>query len=379
MIEPIKPEEGRGKWTSASNSLADELCPGRHQAQLSIPEPTESEDAAFGNAIHKVLAGVGLKPGDEIVKLTTEQESIAFSMLAIEEKVLAAFYPNVAGVVEKPIREKRLFIQWGDGLRHSGQVDVAYVIGTRALIGEYKSLPGSQPESPKNLQLRDQAVLLATNVPGLKEIGVFVNQPLVTHSPEICIYQVTDLERARDDLYRRVHQSNQPNAPRVAGEVQCKFCRAKATCPEHIKFASALTMTGPVAASLNAPVETWSPQQRTMFMERVGTAEKWLEDCKERLRELLLKDPESVPGYKLNEGRNNPTYINPAAMFAEFKKLGGTEAQFIAALDVGKGKLTEAVKSLTGLKGNKLEATVKGIIGENVVNTKTRPSIVKRP
>lgn len=370
--------EGRGKWTSASNAMADELCPGRHQAQLNIPENETSDDAAFGNAIHNAMAGVVQPPEQEVLKLTTEQESIVASMQSIEEKVLAAFYPSVIGVPDKPKREERLWIAWADGLKHSGQVDVAYIIGTRGLIGEYKSLPGLQPISPKNLQLRDQAVLLAANVPGLKEIGVFVNQPLVTHSPEITIYQVADLDRARDDLYRRAKHSNTNGAPRVAGELQCNFCRAKPTCAEYIKFASALTMTGPVGASLNAPVETWTPQQRTMFMERVGVAEKWLEDCRERMRELLLKDPDSVPGYTLKEGRNNPTIINPEQVFAAFQKVGGTASQFIGALDIGKGKLTEVVKSITKEKGLKLEATVRKVIGENVTVTKNRPSIVKK-
>jgi hypothetical protein len=376
MSEEIKQDLAlRGKWTSASNAEADERCPGRHLAQINIPEPPESEDAAFGTRIHNELAG-GTSTAD-VIPLTTEQESIVASMKYIEAKVLDIFYPGVVGEPDKPMRERRLWIQWGDGLMHSGQVDCAHIIGQRGLILEYKSLPGDQVVSPKNLQLRDQAILLSVNVANLKEIGVVVNQPLVTHSPEICIYQVKDLERARDDMYRRVNQSNNPSSKRFAGEVQCKFCRAKPTCPEHIKFASALTMTG-AAASLNAPVETWSPEQRAMFMDRVKIAEQWLEDCKERLRELMLKEPESVPGYYLKEGRNNPTIINPGAIYAAFQKLGGTQEQFIAALDVGKGKLTEAVKAVTKLTGNKLDAAVKGVIGENVTVTKNRPSITKK-
>lgn len=370
----LKPDLSvRGQWTSASNATADELCQGRHQAQLSIPEPPESEDAKFGTAIHKVLAG------ETGVALTTEQESIVDSMQGIDLKVLTTFYPNVAGKVDPPMRERRLWIEWADKLKHSGQIDVAHIIGYRGLIGEYKSLPGDVPTSPSNLQLRDQAVLLATNVPGLKEIGVYVNQPLVTHSPEICIYQVADLDRARDDLYRRVFQSNQRNAPRTAGEVQCKYCRAKPVCKEYQKFASSIVLAGENTVLSGVSVVDWTPAMRTMFMDRVSLAEKWLDECKEQLREMLTKDPNSVPGYTLKEGRNNPTIINPGAVFANFQAQGGTQEQFMQAVTIGKGKLAEALKEVTKLKGNKLESAVDVIIGKNVTVTKNRPSIIKKP
>lgn len=359
----------RGDWTSASNAMADELCAGRHLAQKGIPEKP-SEDSVFGTAIHDEMAGKTHLP------LTTEQEGIAESMQAIEKKVLAVFYPNVVGMVDPPMRERRLWIQWADGLKHSGQVDVAFLIGYRALIGEYKSLPGDVPVSPTNLQLRDQAVLLATNIPGLKEIGVYVNQPLVTHSPEITIYQVADLDRARDDLYRRVSASNQKGAPRVAGELQCKFCLAKPGCPEHDKFVKALIPV--VQSPMGVAVKDWTPEQRTKFMDRAGIAEKWLGECYEQLREMMIKDPKSIPGYVLKEGRNNPTIINPGAVFANFKAKGGTEADFLEAVVVGKGKLAEALKKVTKLKGNALEKATEACIGDNVTVTKNRPSIVKK-
>ena len=359
----------RGLWTSASSAEADYLCPGRHAAQKGLPD-VKSDDAEYGTQIHAALEKQNSNG------LTSEQESTYESCVAIEAKVLSVFFPNAVGTVDKPIREQRLWLGWADGLRHSGQVDCAHIINTRALILEYKTLPSAQPASPKNLQLRDQAILLYMAQPLLKEIGVAVIQPLVTHSPEITVYQTKDLDRARDDLYRRVHQSNQPNAPRMAGEVQCKFCRAKPTCPEYSKFANSLVSAAPAGASIS--VSDWTPEQRTQFMDRVGVAAKWLEDCKDALREMIMKDPEAVPGYTLKEGRNNPTIINPAAIFEAFKKLGGTQEQFIAALDIGKGKLSEAVAGVTKLKGLKLEAAVKGVIGDNVTVTKNRPSIIKK-
>jgi hypothetical protein len=126
-------------------------------------------------------------------------------------------------------------------LQHSGQLDAVYRKGTKALIIEYKSLAGELPESSRNMQLRDQAVLYDFNCPMLSEVAVAVVQPLVTHSPEICVYTREHLARARDELYARVRASNDPNAPRKAGEAQCKWCRALTTCHEALKWLDGFT------------------------------------------------------------------------------------------------------------------------------------------
>jgi len=89
------------------------------------------------------------------------------------------FFPEAGGSKSFPSREVRYWIKWADGLMHSGQIDSFHVLGKRALIVEYKMLPGEVPDSPRNLQLRDQAVLLKFNVPELEEIGTVVVQPLV--------------------------------------------------------------------------------------------------------------------------------------------------------------------------------------------------------
>lgn len=365
--------ESRGRWTSASNAQADLLCPGRHKAQLGIPEK-QSDDAAFGTAIHAALAK------QDPAGLTTEQESIYESMLAIDDRLLAEFFPNAAGDRLPPMRERRLWIKWADGLHHSGQVDVAYIVGWRALIVEYKTLPGDQPASPKNLQLRDQAILFDMAVPGLKEIGVAVNQPLVTHSPEVCIYQKADIDRARDELYMRVRASNQPDAQRIPGVEQCKYCRAKLVCVEYGKIAGQIVTAGsePAQALSATAVASWTPAMRSLYMDRRDMAKKWMESCDDEIRAILERDPDAVPGYTLKSGKNRSNIVNPEAVFESFAKAGGTLAQFMDCISVGKTDLKEAVKAATQLKGKKLDDAVAGIIGENIETKQDRPSITKK-
>jgi len=375
MNDPKQDLAVRGKYTSASNALADSLCHGRHLASRDIPD-TASEDASHGTAIHNALAIQDPKG------LDVDQEDMFDSCNAICDKVCTQFF----GATEPTkgvqcIREKRFWIRWADGNAHSGQVDVAFRVGTRALIIEFKTLTGQIAESPKNLQLRDQVCLYDAEMPLLSEVGCAVIQPLVTHTPEICVYQKADIVRAREEMYVRVAASNKPDAKRTAGEVQCKFCKAKNLCVEYGRFSGALVtpVDSPVAQSLiNTPVAAWTPEMRSLFLERKPIAQKWLDGCTDEMKRLLKENPEAIPGYEMGKGRNISTIINAQSVFEAFSKQGGTLDDFMKCIDVGKTKLKEAVKTATKLKGQKLDAAVDGIIGQNIITKQSEPSIVKK-
>ena len=360
-------ETERGQWTSASSAQADALCAGRHEAQKNIPDE-KSEDAAHGTGIHNALAMQDPKG------LSTDQEETYDACNAIEQKLVAQLIPDwIAGM--QPIRERRYWISWADGLKHSGQVDCVYRKGTLAVIFEYKTLPGSQVESSKNMQLRDQVCLFEQNNPLLTHVAAVVIQPLVTHSPEICVYSKEDIARAREEMYRRVAASNQKDAKRVAGELQCKFCKAKSKCEEYSAFAREavapfIPLTGAIA--------TWTPEMRAFFMDRAPIAQKWLDDCKAEMKKLLKADPEAIPGYMLKDGNTRSTIVNAQSVFDRFSKSGGTLEQFMQCISVGKDDLKTALKEATKLKGKKLDEALDGVIAGNVETTQNEPSIVKK-
>lgn len=265
MSEPIQDQE-RGQWTSASSAQADSLCPGRHLAQRGIPdEPTDA--SSFGNRIHAALAA---RKGDG---LTVEEESIYESCLEIERKVLLKYFgPEVANAVPHPSVEQRYWIQWADGLRHSGQVDVAYRKATKALIIDWKSLAGEVKESPSNMQLRDQACLVDWNTPLLAEVATVIIQPLVTHDPDICVYTKADLAMSREEMYRRVAASNSQSSPRMPGEAQCKYCKAKSRCPEYSRWST--SMVALPKSLVDIPVLDWTPDQRRQFCDAFDIAQR---------------------------------------------------------------------------------------------------------
>jgi uncharacterized protein DUF2800 len=371
MTETKEDLTQRGTHTSASNAAADARCQGRHLMQRGLPD-IKSEAAEHGTTVHDALA----KQSPE--GLTIEQEEIYDACNALEAKLVAQFFPDAAGAKSVPIREKRYWIGWADGLRHSAQIDSVHRKGTRALIVEYKTLAGAVGVTPQNMQLRDQACVYDHNCPLLTEIGVAVVQPLFTHSPEITVYTKADITRSLAELYQRVNLSNKPNAPRTPGEIQCKWCRAAkaGTCPEYNRWA-AVTVTQDQNL-IEVPVSQWTPAMRATFLDRFENAQKWLDMNYAYLKLELKNNPDAIPGYELKPGAVKSTIINPQAVFTAFSEAGGTLEQFMECISVGKGDLKAAVKSVTKAKGKKLDAALEGIIGQNIQTKQNEPSIVKK-
>jgi len=365
MSTEPNPQE-RGDWTSASNAAADEQCKARHQMQLGIPDEPSS-DADFGNAIHLAMAG-----GE--VKLTVEQESIVESMLEIERKAVVAYFgPEFATAVLKPVCERRYWIKWPDGLQHSGQIDRVHRWKDKALIVELKSLPGDVASSPRNMQLRDQAVLYFTNELLLSEVATVVAQPLVTHTPEVTVYTKADLMRAREALYHRVSASNTPNQPRTPSEVACKFCKAKTKCKEYQQWAGSKL---PMERSLvDTPVKAWTPEQRKLFCDNYSVAKKWLEKMWEEMEKGAEAQPDFVPGYQMVAGEGREKINNLQSVFDRASTFGIALATFLEKSTISKKDLGEIVRACTKHKGKKLSETIDTIIGSDFVVSQASKSL----
>jgi len=359
--------------TSASNAAADAACPGRHLAQRGMPERV-SQDSESGRAVHEALSG-------KEVKLTPEQIETKEACQRIEEKVVGQFFGTESGrMVPKVFREERFWVQipvvGGNSVicEHSGQPDVVMRAGPKALIIEYKTLFGDVPESPENLQLRDQAVLARGKLL-VKEIGVVVIQPHVTHQPVLCMYDEGAITRAAQEMFARVVASNNPNSQRHPGEQQCKFCLAKRNCAPYQAWAGG--MVPGMLSVLDVPVALWTPEQRGQFCEMRATAQRWLDECVDACKDELEKDPEAVAGWKLRPGSKRDTITDPQGVFDRFAALGGTPAQFLSAVSVVKTNLKRALGEITGAKGKALNDAMETLT-EGLVETKMASPTLER-
>lgn len=378
MNQPYQDAERRDA-TSASNAAADLACPGRHFAQRAFPNKS-GPYAEHGRRIHDALAydsraNTGVNPST----LSLPERETFERCRDIEKKLALQLFPEAGNAMPlRVFREQRFWcrVQHSSNPRvwfeHSGKPDVVMRCGTTGLIQEYKTLPGEVPGSPDNLQLRDQVVLAAGHLL-LDQCYVVVNQPAVTMEPVLTLYRRDDIKLAEQELFERVRKSNDPKSPRLAGEVQCQFCRAKNNCLEYQKFAGAMLPS--FLSILDVPVASWTPEQRALFCTNRRIAQKWLDETSEAIREGLSQDPAFVAGWHLRPGNRVRTVTDPQGVFNRYAALGGKVEQFMKSVSVSIGDLREAVHALTGATGKGLDAAMATLLDGMVAESQNRPSL----
>jgi len=370
----------RGEWTSASNALADGRCRGRHQAQLGLPELPSTDEREAGTIIHALWTGQ-----DPARKPTADETEQAEALQEQEFRLAGEFFGTSPGLVR--LVERRLWHQFAAApdnpepgiLKTSGQFDVALVQpeSRRALILDGKSGRLPVTPNPSNLQLRRLAALLWLQL-GSREIGVGILKPFTKPEPP-CVYTEPDLERSVGELEADVRHSHAPRAPRTAGEEQCRYCRARESCPARLAWLSAaLPPTSPTLPLSSA--RDWTPAQRVLFLEREKDARDWLEARKAEIRELLEETPEAAPGYGLRPGRTLETITNAQEVLQRFGGLwGGTLESFLKCIKVGKTALKEEVRALSGHSGKVLEADLGALLSGCVEARASAPTIERIP
>lgn len=369
----MQPEiDSRGQWTSASAAQADFLCPGRHRAQLGIPEPPPTEDAESGTRIHAWLENCGnstLGP-----QLSPDEQDVADKCIQIARelvpKLLNGITPEDGVVVSH--REERLWLEF-DGLKHSGKPDVVHIYGQEAICIDWKCGRNEVAESPRNLQLRDLAVLVAVNY-GVSKVHVAIIQPWVTMTPEVCTYELEDLLAAKAALIERVKASNAPDAKRVPGEEQCKYCRAKGVCKEFMDASLPVQPTTTAAASIPDAIQGLDSLRLGQFLSLVRLAEQTAtSEVRRRLNEGV-----GVDGWTLNPGGETEKIVDAQTVFARALKAGVTQETFVkSCVSVTKGKLKDALKAATGSKGKALDAELDALLA-GATETKTSEPILTK-
>lgn len=339
----------RQGWTSASNAQADALCPGRHLAQKGLPEE-ESTASAFGDATHEAWAG-----GSSDLTLTQER---LLERAEEREKQVLAEYQVEPNQVDREIRLWAMF----NGLKHSGQCDRLYLDSKRklAVISDLKSLRGTVPESSQNLQLRDLAVLVWLNCEA-DTVLVFINQPLIGGSQQVTKYTTEQLAQSWSYMRNRITNSNNPESKRVAGEVQCKFCRARGTCPEALEWAESLM---PVPMTV-IPAEGWVrliiPSDLVDVHRKAPTIIAILDAVKARLLEMP-DDELAKLGLAKAEGFRRETITDNKELVKRLKAFKIKPAAITAAMKMTKAGLEPLVRAATNTKGAALEANLKIIL-----------------
>ena len=352
----------RGDLPSASNAHRYAACPGSHRACIGLPDTT-SEDAARGDRIHAWLEGManGTIPPP---LAGPEEQDVAERCLWQSEKLIAQH----VGLERDRLVESRI---WDPSRTWSGKADLV-VIDNRntALVIDYKTGRGDVEEAVGNLQLRALAALVAIHYVA-DVVTVAIVQPLAG-PPSVCRYEAWDLLKAAAEIDEIMGKANATNQPRNPGP-WCQYCRAAGTdrCPESQRNLVTVAATQ-ASPALTADLGRW--------LDAAEAAEQAITNIRAQAK-AILQAGGTVPGWTLKPGRFTSKITDPELVAGRFGMLhkDPEEARkaFLRAVSVGKEKLENEVRAVTGEKGKALDARMASLLDRATESKLSAPSLAR--
>lgn len=230
--------------TSASNLLQRELCPGSAAAEEGITSE-ESEYSEEGTLLHKADAAEQDEAGNMVFfSLSLEQEEVLKAAKEADNDIFQAVIDKMLIHPDEPFtegREEELWFRRGLSPLFPGHPDRwRYYTKRRILIVIDKKF-GRIEVTPAeaNRQLMAYALMKAeTIIPSPIHIFPAINQPRLPKMQRITIgeYNPTSLKDAKNhilSIWDNAHNRDgtpRQDAPRIASEDACRYCKAKLKC-----------------------------------------------------------------------------------------------------------------------------------------------------
>jgi Protein of unknown function (DUF2800) len=261
--------------TTPSNLHRRQLCPGSARLEKGLSDLNTS-DAARGRLFHKYWAN----PHFERALLTPDEREL----LETSDRLLA----DVLGVLNFEAQTEFYVEQTITGLggRLTGTPDRVYLWAQRraALVADLKSGFAVVERAELNLQLRGYAVLINDNFNVLDDhanvdrIFASILQPrlwMPSDRVTLAQYDMSDISKARKQIDEIIDRTEDPKAKLVAGEDQCRYCKAKLICPAFRK-------------ALGMPLAKFKTDEELSKAKRDAEIEKRVKRCNDAQLEALL-------------------------------------------------------------------------------------------
>lgn len=271
----------RGSWTLEHQLPPDQLAPS-------------SSYARSGTKIAQWLAR-------EAVELTPEEMTTAIMCREDEDAAILEWGPNQELWIS---REKRYYLREKLVPRMSAKPDFVAIASAsnRALILNHKSGRLEPEASPRNLQLRAEAVCVHSTYPKLTEITVGIVQPWVRRKVALVSYDVVDLAKATEGMLELVSAVADPEAPLALND-WCRFCPAVAICPLVAEHMNALSIgLSSHSMTLSAGIALLSPSAKFELFKRIKMLEPAFRQIVSTLALEVERNPDSIPGLRLKSG-----------------------------------------------------------------------------
>lgn len=309
-------------------------CPGSVELTKDAPPDPTNEAAERGTAAHELL-NVSLSSGRPPIKFKGKTFNKTF--VADNAMCNAVEYATDYVRSRKPVKvwtEQELDIP---ATGEQGHVDIALIYDNVLEVIDYKN-GAWVVEAKDNPQIRLYVlgVLFALTLTELgrgylkkiKRIRVTIIQPNAYHVDgpvRSHLYRTADLE-VFDQEVRQIVRSVEAGTAKLSAGPQCKYCPARARCKTLAEYATDQakldfkSVLEGKAAPKNPGLMT-NANLGTLFTS-LPILEAWIEAVKERVKQLIAKDPECVPGVKLVAGRSQRYWEDAGKAYEAFRKLG---------------------------------------------------------
>ena len=303
---------------SASGASRWLNCPGSVKAEQGIEDKT-SPFALEGTRAHE-LSELALfndkEPQDWIGKpLVENSDFIVDEEMANYVQVYTDYCRAISKGADEVFIEQRVsYNDWvpeGFGTNDFGAL---FLKDKRIKIADLKYGKGVQVDAENN----PQAMLYGLGtyaefswISDFDYVDIAIIQPRLDHISEWSI-SVKDLLKWAEWVSQRAEIALSDDAERVPGEKQCRFCKAKGTCPALMKYTEDIIMADFDDLDDMPSPDTLTQEQLRKVLEHKGLIEGWLGSVETVVRERL-EDGKGFEGFKLVEGRSIRRWGNESA------------------------------------------------------------------
>ena len=307
------------------------VCHGSVALEAPFPD-SSSEFAAEGTLAHEVASECLISGADPALLIGKPATVDGFDFTIDQNMV--DHVKDYMKLVREYAKGGELLVEKRVGIGHltgeegaGGTSDAIIIKGNEIIIVDLKYGMGVRVDANDNPQLLIYALGALNEYDILADfdtVTMVIHQPRLNHVSEYSI-SVEQLLAFGDEVRKSANLVRGDNAALVPGEKQCRFCKAKASCPA--LSAEVSEAVGGVAdlsdfADLVAQEITseTSDNYLPVAMSKVELVEQWCKAVRaETERRLLAGQP--VTGYKLVAGRTgNRDWKDAAAVEDMMKK-----------------------------------------------------------
>jgi hypothetical protein len=296
-----------------------EACPYSRTAEQGLSEET-SPDAEEGTFLHECVAL------NKLDGLTTEQSSAVQSCIDFRESIKAS-----SEVIEAHSEFKLRAVGSDFEELYTGTADEVVVTETGISIIDWKFGRIKVEYAPDNIQMAGYA-LPAMQMFGKDSCTVHIHQPRINASSS---YTFTNAMALLKYIEAVIARCKQPNAPRISGAKQCKYCKARHICPELIKEGNA------IVAVQKSIYEITDPNVLCDLYRKSKIVSSALKSVDKRVRDFMLENNGECGEliFKIKKGNREVTSIPDA--FLIMKEYGISQEEFLGCCSTSVSNLLE--------------------------------------